>query len=149
MTKIKATNITWHEGHVGPEEREKLLNQKGALIWMTGLSGSGKSSIAYTLEHALVQRGFSVLFTPTFRLVQELLAAKRDLALPRALQKLCAAVPEDLTEALIDPQPGAVRSDIGDADGGVLERTAKTGLAFAQRVLGFLARRDVEVEADP
>ena len=57
MTTIKATNITWHEGHVNREEREKLLKQKGALIWMTGLSGSGKSTIAYTLEHALVQRG--------------------------------------------------------------------------------------------
>lgn len=57
MTKIKATNITWHEGHVSREEREKLLDQKGALIWMTGLSGSGKSTIAYTLEHALIQRG--------------------------------------------------------------------------------------------
>ncbi len=57
MTKIKATNITWHEGHVGRDEREKLLNQKGALIWFTGLSGSGKSTIAYTLEHALIQRG--------------------------------------------------------------------------------------------
>lgn len=57
MTKIKATNITWHEGHVTRPEREKLLNQKGALLWFTGLSGSGKSTIAYTLEHALVQRG--------------------------------------------------------------------------------------------
>lgn len=57
MTTIKATNITWHEGHVGREEREQLLKQKGALIWFTGLSGSGKSTIAYTLEHALVQRG--------------------------------------------------------------------------------------------
>lgn len=57
VTTIKATNITWHEGHVSREEREKLLKQKGALIWMTGLSGSGKSTIAYTLEHALVQRG--------------------------------------------------------------------------------------------
>ena len=57
MTKIKATNITWHEGHVGRDQRQKMLNQKGALIWMTGLSGSGKSTIAYTLEHALVQRG--------------------------------------------------------------------------------------------
>ena len=65
------------------------------------------------------------------------------------LQKLGAAVPEDVTKALIDPEPGAVRSDIGDPDGGVLERTAKPGLAFAQRVLGFLAGRDVEVEADP
>jgi adenylylsulfate kinase len=57
VSKIKATNVTWHEGHVSREEREKLLNQKGALIWTTGLSGSGKSTIAYTLEHALVQRG--------------------------------------------------------------------------------------------
>ena len=57
MTTIKATNITWHEGHVSREEREKLLRQKGVLIWFTGLSASGKSTIAYTLEHALVQRG--------------------------------------------------------------------------------------------
>jgi adenylylsulfate kinase len=57
LSKIKATNITWHEGHVSREEREKLLKQKGVLIWFTGLSGSGKSTIAYTLEHALVQRG--------------------------------------------------------------------------------------------
>ena len=57
MTKIKATNITWHEGHVSRNERETLLNQKGTLIWFTGLSASGKSTIAYTVEHALVQRG--------------------------------------------------------------------------------------------
>ncbi len=57
MTEIRATNITWHEGHVNRDEREALLKQKGVLIWMTGLSGSGKSTIAYTLEHALVQRG--------------------------------------------------------------------------------------------
>jgi adenylylsulfate kinase len=57
MSEIKATNITWHEGHVGREERAKLLGQKGATLWFTGLSGSGKSTIAYTLEHALVQRG--------------------------------------------------------------------------------------------
>jgi adenylylsulfate kinase len=57
MTQIKATNITWHEGHVSREERGQLLKQKGATLWFTGLSGSGKSTIAYTLEHALVQRG--------------------------------------------------------------------------------------------
>jgi len=57
VTNIKATNITWHEGHVDREAREKLLKQKGALVWTTGLSGSGKSTIAYTLEHALIQRG--------------------------------------------------------------------------------------------
>src|ERR1044071_4236143 len=57
MTQVKATNITWHEGHVTREERAGLLKQQGATIWFTGLSGSGKSTIAFTLEHALVQRG--------------------------------------------------------------------------------------------
>jgi adenylylsulfate kinase len=56
-TEIKATNITWHEGHVTRPEREGLLNQRGATLWFTGLSGSGKSTIAFTLEHALVQQG--------------------------------------------------------------------------------------------
>ena len=57
MSIIKATNITWHEGHVTREERGGLLKQQGATLWFTGLSGSGKSTIAFTLEHALVQRG--------------------------------------------------------------------------------------------
>jgi adenylylsulfate kinase len=57
MTEIRATNITWHEGHVTRPDREKLLNQRGVTIWFTGLSGSGKSTIAFTLEHALVERG--------------------------------------------------------------------------------------------
>jgi adenylylsulfate kinase len=57
MTEVRATNITWHEGHVRRDDREQLLRQKGATIWFTGLSGSGKSTIAFTLEHALVERG--------------------------------------------------------------------------------------------
>jgi adenylylsulfate kinase len=57
MAEVKATNITRHEGHVTCEERGQLLGQKGATLWFTGLSGSGKSTIAFTLEHALVQRG--------------------------------------------------------------------------------------------
>jgi DNA replication protein DnaC len=55
-----------------------------------GLPGRGKTHAAAALGHALVRRGHRVLFAPTFRLVQELLAAKRDLALPRALQRLDA-----------------------------------------------------------
>jgi len=55
-----------------------------------GLPGRGKTHAAAALGHALVERGHAVLFTPTFRLVQELLAAKRDLALPRALARLDA-----------------------------------------------------------
>jgi len=57
MSEIKATNITWHEGHVSREERAQVLKQQGATLWFTGLSGSGKSTIAFTLEHALLQRG--------------------------------------------------------------------------------------------
>jgi adenylylsulfate kinase len=57
MTEVKATNITWHEGHVTRDERAALLRQKGATLWFTGLSGSGKSTAAFTLEHALVQQG--------------------------------------------------------------------------------------------
>jgi adenylylsulfate kinase len=57
MAEIRATNITWHEGHVTRDGRAALLKQKGATLWFTGLSGSGKSTIAFTLEHALVQRG--------------------------------------------------------------------------------------------
>ena len=55
-----------------------------------GLPGRGKTHAAAALGHALVRRGHPVFFAPTFRLVQELLAAKRDLALPRALQRLDA-----------------------------------------------------------
>jgi adenylylsulfate kinase len=57
MTEIRATNITWHEGHVTRPDRENLLAQRGVTLWFTGLSGSGKSTIAFTLEHALVERG--------------------------------------------------------------------------------------------
>src|SRR5712692_2090390 len=57
MTEMRATNITWHEGHVGRDQRAQLLKQGGATLWFTGLSGSGKSTVAFTLEHALVQRG--------------------------------------------------------------------------------------------
>lgn len=53
-----------------------------------GLPGTGKSHAACALGHALVDAGHSVLFTPTFQLVQQLLVAKRELDLPRALRKL-------------------------------------------------------------
>lgn len=57
MAQIKATNIVWHEGHVTREQRQGLLQQQGALVWLTGLPSSGKSTIAFTAEHALVERG--------------------------------------------------------------------------------------------
>ncbi len=57
MTQQKATNITWHAGEVTREERHKNLGQSGCTLWMTGLSGSGKSTIAVALEQVLLQRG--------------------------------------------------------------------------------------------
>ena len=45
MTEQKATNVHWHEGLVTREDRHQLLGQKGATIWFTGLSASGKSTI--------------------------------------------------------------------------------------------------------
>jgi adenylylsulfate kinase len=57
MAEQKATNITWHDGDVTREEREANLGQKGATLWMTGLSASGKSTIAVALEKVLLARG--------------------------------------------------------------------------------------------
>ena len=56
MAEQKATNITWHEGSVSRQEREQLLNQKGVTVWMTGLSASGKSTIACILEQMLLHK---------------------------------------------------------------------------------------------
>lgn len=57
MIKQKATNITWHAHKVSREEREKLLNQKGVVLWFTGLSGSGKSTIANEVAYRLHKKG--------------------------------------------------------------------------------------------
>jgi len=57
VAEQKSTNITWHEGHTTRAEREGLLGQRGVTVWLTGLSGSGKSTIAVAAEQALVQRG--------------------------------------------------------------------------------------------
>jgi adenylylsulfate kinase len=52
-----ASNITWHTGQVSPADRAKLLGQNGCVLWFTGLSGSGKSTIATALEAELIHRG--------------------------------------------------------------------------------------------
>jgi adenylylsulfate kinase len=56
MAEQKATNVTWHDGEIAREDRNQLLGQQGATLWFTGLSGSGKSTIAVALEQALFQR---------------------------------------------------------------------------------------------
>ena len=56
MVKQKATNVTRHEGNVSSADRRALLGQSGCTLWFTGLSGSGKSTIAVALESALVSQ---------------------------------------------------------------------------------------------
>lgn len=56
MAQQKATNITWHEGQVSRDERARNLGQKGGTLWLTGLSASGKSTLAVALEQVLLQR---------------------------------------------------------------------------------------------
>jgi adenylylsulfate kinase len=57
MAEQVATNVTWHGGEISRNDRYALLQQKGATIWFTGLSGSGKSTIAVALEKALFRLG--------------------------------------------------------------------------------------------
>ncbi|GLT68657.1 hypothetical protein SLA2020_408680 [Shorea laevis] len=52
-----STNIFWHECPVGKLERQRLLKQKGCVVWITGLSGSGKSTLACSLNRELYTRG--------------------------------------------------------------------------------------------
>ena len=55
----KHKNIRWHGGALGEGARAKHLGQAGAVVWLTGLSGSGKSTVARALEKALVEKGVS------------------------------------------------------------------------------------------
>ncbi len=57
MTNQKATNVTWHDGEISREDRYNILRQRGVTIWFTGLSGSGKSTIAVALEQELYKKG--------------------------------------------------------------------------------------------
>jgi DNA replication protein DnaC len=70
------------------ELRRHDFVDRAANVLAFGLPGTGKSHAVCALGHELVQAGRPVLFIPTFKIVQDLLAAKRDLELPRALRKL-------------------------------------------------------------
>ena len=60
MTIQKATNVHWHEGKIRREDRERLNGHRGVCLWFTGLSGSGKSTIAREVEKILFERGAHV-----------------------------------------------------------------------------------------
>jgi adenylylsulfate kinase len=57
MRKNKATNVVWHEHKVKRQDREKILNQKGVVLWFTGLPSSGKSTVANEVAFELQKRG--------------------------------------------------------------------------------------------
>ncbi|KAI3439131.1 hypothetical protein D9Q98_001539 [Chlorella vulgaris] len=57
VTVGNSTNICWQETMVSRGDKEVLLGQRGCVLWFTGLSGSGKSTVACTLEHLLHERG--------------------------------------------------------------------------------------------
>ena len=57
MTDPKATHITWHEGEITRDHRAQSLGQRGCTVWFTGLSGSGKSTVAVAVEQALHKIG--------------------------------------------------------------------------------------------
>jgi adenylylsulfate kinase len=58
MAEEMSGNIKWHHGKVTKDDRARLVRQRGVVVWLTGLSGSGKSTIAVDLEHALVENGY-------------------------------------------------------------------------------------------
>lgn len=57
MADQKATNVTWHEQNVSTEERQRLNGHKGAVLWFTGLSGCGKSTVANAVDRILHDQG--------------------------------------------------------------------------------------------
>lgn len=57
MSAPKAENLTWHVGEVDREARAAAHGHRGAVLWFTGLSGSGKSTIGHRIERMLIERG--------------------------------------------------------------------------------------------
>ena len=97
MAEPKSKNLTWHEGQVSREDREKKLGQKGCTIWLTGLSGSGKSTLAVAAEKLLADRGHlggrGGRGAAPGRLELEPLQQRVGLQLPAVLDRPGAAVP--------------------------------------------------------
>jgi adenylylsulfate kinase len=57
MSDRRASNVSWHAGEVGESDRERLLGHGASCVWLTGLSGSGKSTIARRIERHAIERG--------------------------------------------------------------------------------------------
>ncbi|MBV6750875.1 adenylyl-sulfate kinase [Pseudomonas chlororaphis] len=57
MTDAQPSLVTWHASQVTPEDRQQLLRHKPITLWLTGLSASGKSTLAFALERRLLDEG--------------------------------------------------------------------------------------------
>ncbi len=57
MSEPKSKNIVWHGAEVNQDQREQALGQKGCVVWFTGLSGAGKSTVCRRVEQKLLDRG--------------------------------------------------------------------------------------------
>lgn len=57
MSEPVSKNIVWHGAEVTTDEREQILGQKGCVVWFTGLSGAGKSTVARRVEQMLLEQG--------------------------------------------------------------------------------------------
>jgi hypothetical protein len=89
------TLATLERGRLSPKVMKQMASlceggfvERGENLLVFGLPGRGKSHVVAAIGHELIRHGYRVLFTPTFALVQRLLAAKRDLRLERELAAL-------------------------------------------------------------
>lgn len=89
------TLATFDEARLSTKVRRQLpvlceggFVERAENVLAFGLPGRGKSHLVAAIGHALVQRGYQVLFTPAFKLVQRLLLARRELGLERELKRL-------------------------------------------------------------
>lgn len=96
--------------HKARELANGAFLEGGTNILCFGLPGRGKSHVACAIAHALVEHGHSVLFVPTYQVVQDLLGAKRDLALPSMLRKL------DVFDAIVLDDIGCVQQSADEAE---------------------------------
>jgi DNA replication protein DnaC len=91
------TLATLDQGRLPPAAKRQLpvlcggdFASKGENVLVFGLPGRGKTHLCCAVAHELVRRGRPVLFTPTYKLVQQLLVAKKNLALQKELRRLDA-----------------------------------------------------------
>ncbi len=60
LTLMKSPNVVWHDGYITREDRNNAYGHKSGIIWFTGLSASGKSTVAHLLEKMLFEEGIKV-----------------------------------------------------------------------------------------